>query len=136
MQGLLTMGLSWMIFFRSETALLLEHVSREKLSRLEIIKGRIGKLGQRSAAAAEMLTDIELVILDCRETLAYCEGAAATNPVERWRTAKTISQKLHELESRARDPTHTMNLISSGVFALLEIAGSEPNTPQKPLIEI
>lgn len=42
---------------------LLEHVSREKLSRLEIIKERITKLGHRSSAAVEMLTDIESVIL-------------------------------------------------------------------------
>ncbi|KIO23580.1 hypothetical protein M407DRAFT_244727 [Tulasnella calospora MUT 4182] len=145
MQGLLTMGLSWMIFFRSETSLLtandaqtnlLEHVSREKLARLEVIKDRIGKLGNRSAAAAEMLIDIESVIFDCKETLTHCEDLAKTNALERWRTAKEISQKLQELESRARDPTHTMNLVLSGVFALLEIAGSEPNTPQKPLVEI
>ncbi|KAG8942071.1 hypothetical protein FRC04_003874 [Tulasnella sp. 424] len=144
LQGLLTMGLSWMIFFRSETALLtandaqtklLEHVSREKLSRLEIIKERITKLGHRSTAAVEMLTDIESVILDSQEILRFCEEVAATNAVERWRTAKTISQKLQQLESRARDPTHTMNLVLSGIFALLEIAGSEPSTPQKPLVE-
>ena len=55
-----------MLAFRQLTAndaktKLLDHVSRDKLKRLEDIKDRIGKLSNRSSAAAEMLADIQSV---------------------------------------------------------------------------
>ncbi|KAG8990148.1 hypothetical protein FRB94_001588 [Tulasnella sp. JGI-2019a] len=143
LQGLITLGISWMILFRSETAELtanehkthlLTKVSESHIVRLKAVKDRLIDAGGKTTGPApeteSMLRDLEIAIIDYKEILDYCVDLELRTVFWRYRNSRKIAIELQEKEARATDPTHLLNLTLSGVFTLLS------RTAEKPLVDI
>ncbi|KAG8959971.1 hypothetical protein FRC03_007235 [Tulasnella sp. 419] len=132
-QGLITMIISWSILYRAETAQLtandhkaqvLYKLSYDSEIRLKLIRDRITDIANRNkphgSATADMLTQLETAILDFTLIRDFCADMQNRMWIDRWYNSKGISIHLQELEARAKDPSHILNLTLTGVFALLE----------------
>ncbi|KAG8881766.1 hypothetical protein FRB97_009175 [Tulasnella sp. 331] len=136
LQGLITLGISWMILFRSETAQLtandhtahlLTKISQSHIVRLKAVKERLVAVGGKCAGGVPetegMLNDLEVAINDYKEILDYCVDLELRSVLWRYKNSKKIAIELQEKNAHATDPTHMLNLTLSGVFALLSKTG-------------